>query len=194
MYFIFSLPQIISPYLFHAFILGVTTTPFFATSHASRDLRIYLSYVLGLLLAAELWILATFDATVNSSAHDLNAVIWLHWELHSFRYTALSIVSLLHAGVVYVIETGWVVLPPSTKDRLFQLGAIEEGVGQRIRLARTARGVVMRKPEWRAKLERWWNNQRVNEPPEIPEEIKRKWEGEARDWVDGIMKIEEEKD
>lgn len=192
MYFLFSLPQIISPYLIHAFILGATTTPFLTSSQISRDLRTYMAYVLGLLLAAELWILATFDSNVNSSAHELRDVIWLHWDLHSFRYMALSMTSLVQSVIIYVVETGLIMLPPSMEDVLFKIGVVGENVAQRMRLARTVRGVVMKNSEWRVQSIRWWDKQRSPERPEIPEEVKVKWETDARNWVDGMIKIEEE--
>ena len=193
MYLLFSLPQIIFPYLVHAFILGLTTTPFLTSSQISRDLRTYMSYVLGLLLAAELWILATFDININSSATELRDVIWLHWDLQSFRYTILSITSLIQAAIIYVVETGLIVPPPSMEDRLFQFGVIEENVTQRMRLARTVRGIIMKNSEWRLRSLRWWDRQRNPERLEIPEEIKRKWETDARNFVDGMIKIEEER-
>ena len=192
MYLLFSLPQIISPYLIHAFILGATTTPFLTSSQISRDLRTYMSYVLGLLLAAELWTLATFDGNVNSSANELRDVIWLHWDLHSFRYIALSMTSLAQAAMIYVVETGLIVLPPSMEDRLSQIGVVGENVAQRMRLARTVRRVIMRDSEWRLRSIRWWDKQQIPERPEIPEEVKVKWETDARNWVDGMIKIEDE--
>jgi hypothetical protein len=151
-----------------------------------------MSYVLGLLLAAELWILATFDSNVNSSAHELRDVIWLHWDLHSFRYTALSITSLVQAAIIYVVETGLIVLPSSMVDKLFQIGVVGENAAQRMRLARTVRGVIMKNSEWRARSIRWWDKQQTPEQPEIPEEVKVKWETDVRNWVDGMIKIEEE--
>lgn len=192
MYLIFSLPYLAWPYLFHAFILGVTTTPFLTTVQFSRDMRVYLVYVLGLILAAEVWILVTFDGNVNSSAYELQDVIWLHWDLNSFRYSALAVVSGLHAMIIYVVETGWMVLPPSTNDRLFQIGTIGENVGQRTKLARAIRGVVMQNAEWRQTVERWWDKQRILERPEIPDDFRTRWAPEARKWVDGMIKLEEE--
>ena len=194
MYLIFSLPQIISPYLIHAFILGILTTRFLTSAKVSRDLRIYLSYALGLLLAAELWVRATFDTTRNSSANGLSDVIWLHWDLHSFRYTVLTILCLMHAGIVYIVETGCVVLPPAMEDRVFQIGVIAENIAQRMRLSRIVRSVVMRKPEWREKVQRWWDRQRVRERPAVSEEITMKWEAEASGWINSILKIEEERE
>ena len=192
MYLLFSLPQIISPYLIHAFVLGTTTTPFLITSQVSRDLRTYMSYVLGLLLAAELWILVTFDGNVNSSAHELRDVVWLHWDLYSFRYTALSMTSLVQAAMIYVVETELIVLPASMKDRLFQMGVAEESAAQRMRLARIVKKVVMKNSEWRVRSIRWWDKQQIPERPEIPEEVKVKWETDARNWVDAMIKIEDE--
>ena len=120
-------------------------------------------------------------------------MIWLHWDLHSFRYTALAMVCLAHTGIVYILETWLVVLPPTLDDRLLQVGGIVESIGQRIRLTKVVRGVVTRNAEWREKVERWWNRHGVPESPGVPEEIKVKWEAEAKTWVDGIMKIEEER-
>jgi hypothetical protein len=191
MYLLFSLPQIISPYIIHAFILGVTTTPFLTSSQISRDLRTYLSYVLGLLLAAELWILATFDSNVNSSVQELRDVIWLHWDLHSFRYTALSITSLVQAVIIYVVEAGLIVLPQSMEDRLVQMGVAGENIMHKIRLARTVRKATMKNPEWRIRSLQWWDKQRSPERPAIPEEVKVKLETDARNWVDMMIKIEE---
>ena len=192
MYLLFSLPQIISSYLFHAFILGATTTPFLTSSQFSRDLRVYMSYILGLLLAAEIWILVTFDGNVNSSANSLQDVKWLHWDLHTFRYTSLFITCLVQATIIYIIETGLIVLPPSMEDRLFQIGVFGENVSQRMKLTRIVRDVVMKNSEWRGRSLRWWDRQRSPERVEIPEEIKVKWEGDARNWVDGMIKIEDE--
>jgi hypothetical protein len=189
-YLLFSLPQLIAPYLFHAFILGVTTTPFLTSTQTTRNLRTYISYALGLLLIAELWILATFDGSTNASAHELKDVEWLHWDMHSFRYTCLAIISALQAGIVYAFDTSMVVLPPSETDRMFQLGLIQENVAQRMKFARTVRSVVMQNPEWRGKVEKWWNSKRV-ENVEIPEELRQQWEADARRWVDGMIQIEQ---
>src|SRR5579859_5619491 len=120
MYLLFSIPEIISPYLIHAFILGVTTTPFLATGYVTRNMRVYVSYLLGLAMATEIWILLTFDGTVNASATNLREVVWLHWDLFSFRYISLAVISLLHAFVVYFLDTGFIVIPPAIEDRLFQ--------------------------------------------------------------------------
>lgn len=191
MYLLYSLPGIIAPYLFHAFILGITTTPFLAPSLLTRDLRIYFSYALGLTLAAELWILVTFDGTVNSSATEFRDVSWLHWDLQYFRYTMLCMISGIHAVLVYVIETGLLVLPATSEDRLLQLGIITGTVGARMRLTRTIRAVVLQNSDWREKMEGWWTKKRV-ENVEIPVEIREKWEGEARNWVDGMIQVKEE--
>ena len=153
----------------------------------------YISYALGLVLAAEVWILATFDGTVNSSAHELRDVIWLHWDLHSFRYAALAIISIVHAIIIYVIETAWVVVPPSEEERLFKVSMISENVAQRMRLARTVREVIIKTGEWRQKVEKWWDKQRgkIEEVPEIPLELRQKWEMEARNWVDAKIKFDQ---
>lgn len=190
MYLLFSLPQIISPYLIHAFILGMTTTPFLARGYVTRDMRVYVSYLLGIAMATEIWILLTFDGTVNASATNLREVTWLHWDLHSFRYTSLVVISLLHALVVYFLDTGFIVLPPVMDDRLFQLAAMEENINQRMRFTRVVKGIVMKKSIWRSKVESYWDNQRGNEA-NVPEDIKAMWEPEARKWVDGMIKFEE---
>lgn len=194
MYFLFSLPQILSAYLFHALILGITTTPFLTSSQISRDLRIYISYVLGIILSAELWILVNFDTNKNSAANSMDEVTWLHWDLHNFRYTSLLIISSLQIAGIYIIETRWIVLPPSMEDKLFQIGIITENVDQRIKLSRIVRGVVMKQGVWRERILRWWDKQQrpIPEDSEIPEEVKRKWEGDARNWIDGMIKIEGE--
>jgi len=191
MYILFYLPQIIAPYIKYAFLLGITTTPFLALSQTCRDLRVYLSYALGLALAAEIWILATFDATVNSSAHDLRDVTWLHWDLHSFRYTCLTMICILHALIIYVIETAWVVVPPSEEERMFQVSVVGENVVQRMRLTRTVREVIMRSVEWRLRGERWWERRRERETdvPEVSATLKRKWQLEAQNWVDAKIKF-----
>ena len=191
MYLLFSVPQISAPYLFHAVILGLTTTPFLTRSQIARDLRVYLAYVLGLVLAAELWILVTFDVNVNSSANNLSEVTWLHWDLYSFRFSCLVLISALHAGLIYVFETGWVVLPGSMQDRLFQIGVVADTVNQRMKLARTVRATVMRDGKWRDRVLERWRNQKIEEPMEIPEEVREKWRIEGRNWVDGILKFED---
>jgi hypothetical protein len=189
MYLLFSLPQIISPYLLHAFILGVTTTPFLTSSRTCRKLRTYIAYVIGLVLAAELWILVTADGNVNSSAQDLSDVKWLHWDLHTFRYTSLSILSLLQAVAVYIIETGLVVIPQSSlEDRVFEVGTMGEGIARRIKLMRSVKEVVMQSPEWRARAEEWASQNRIPEG-DVSEETRRRLEAEARKWVDGMLTI-----
>jgi hypothetical protein len=192
MYLLFSIPQIVAPYLLQAFLLGITTTPFLSLSQTCRDLRVYISYALGLALAAELCILATFDGTVNSSAHELGDVVWLHWDLHFLRYAVLAVISIGQAVIIYVIETAWVVLPPTEEERLFQVSMMEENVVQRMRLARTVREVVMKNGTWRQRAEKWWEKQRVGsgDVPEVPEEVKRRWEEEARSWVDAKIKFD----
>jgi hypothetical protein len=99
-------------------------------------------------------------------------------------------ISALQAGFVYAFDTGMIVLPPSETDRIFQLGLIQENVAQRMKIARTVRDVVMQNPEWRAKVEKWWDNKRV-ENVEIPEELRQQWEADARRWVDGMIQIEQ---
>jgi hypothetical protein len=94
--------------------------------------------------------------------------------------------------IIFVIETGTIVLSPATEDKLFQIGIIGENVGQRIKLARTVRGVVMKNSEWRARNVRWWGKQQRPVEEEIPDEVRKKWEVDARTWVDGMIKIEEE--
>jgi len=193
LYLLYSLPLIVTPYLSHAFVVGLLTTPFIASTSSTQNMRIYISYALGLLLSAELWILATFDSTVNSSAHDLKQVTWLHWELHTFRYTTLLLLSLLHAGFIYVSETGLIPLPLATEEKMFQIGMFADIVSQRINLARRIRGVVMLKDGWRDTVVRGWKLRGgIPEQNEIPAELRSKWKGEARAWVDNILKIEEE--
>jgi hypothetical protein len=190
MYLLFSLPSIVTPYLFHAFSLGLATTPFLTRTEITRDLRVYFAYALGLILAAELWILLTFDGNVNSSANQVGEVVWLHWDLYSFRFGCLALLSAVHAGLIYVFETGWVVLPGSKEDRLFQIGTLAETVGARIALSRTVRRTVMR-GSWRERVLAWWDKQRVDERAEVPEEVRERWTREARQWVDGILKFED---
>jgi hypothetical protein len=190
MYLLFSLPQIISPYLLHAFILGVTTTPFLTSSRTCRNLRTYIAYAIGLVLAAEIWILVTADGNVNSSAHDLSDVNWLHWDLHVFRYTSLSIISLFHAVAVYIIETDLVVVPQSSmEDRVVEVGTMGEGIARRIKLIRVVKEVVMQSPEWRARAGDCASQNRISEG-DVSEETRRRLEAEARKWVDGMLTIE----
>ena len=191
MYLLFSLPQIVAPYLLHAVILGLTTTPFLTQSQITRDLRVYVAYVLGLVLAAELWILVTFDGNVNSSANNLGEVTWLHWDLYSFRFGCLAFISALHAVLIYVFETGWVVFPGSKEDRLFQIGVVADTTNQRMKLARRVRVTVMRDRKWRDRVLEWWDKQKVEEWMEVPEELRQKWRVEAQNWVDGILKFED---
>jgi hypothetical protein len=191
MYLLFSLPQIFSSYLVHAFILGMTTTPFLARGNVTRNMRIYVSYLLGLVMATEIWILFTFDGTVNASATTFQEVHWLHWDLHSFRHSCLTIISVLHAIVVYLLDTGVVVLPASMETRLFQLAALEDNINQRMRFTRDVRRAVMKNPAWRAKVLGYWDKQGDGKL-DVPEEIKAMWEPEARKWVDGLVKFEEE--
>jgi hypothetical protein len=190
MYLLFSVPSIVTPYLFHAFILGFATTPFVTQTKITRDLRVYIAYALGLILAAELWILLTFDGNVNSSANQMGEVVWLHWDLYSFRFGCLAVISAVHAALIYIFETGWVVLPGSKEDRLLQIGTLAETVGTRIALARAVRRTVMR-GTWRERVLGWWDKQRVDEQTEVPEEVRERWTREARQWVDGILKFEE---
>ena len=192
MYLLFSFPAIVAPYLAHTFALGVITTPFLSLSQTSRDLRVYMSYALGLTLAAELWILATFDGTVNSSASELRDVTWLHWDLHSFRFAMLCLFSITHAVIIYAIETSWVALPPSSNERLFQVSVLVENIAHRMKLARTVREVTMTKGEWRQRVQEWWDKRRntTEDIPDIPEELRRNWEGEARRWVDGKIQFQ----
>jgi len=190
MYLIFSLPQILSPYLVHAFVLGLTTTPFLARGYVTRNMRIYVSYLLGLLMATEVWTLISFDGTVNASATALGEVTWLYWDLFSFRYTSLAVISLLHAIVIYLLDTGAIVLPTTMEDRLFQLAAMEENINQRMRFTRTLNGVIMKRSAWRTKVVQYWDAQREKEQT-VPEEIKSLWESDARMWVDGMIKFEE---
>jgi len=191
MYILYPLPQIISPYLFHAFILGLTTTPFLTSTQITRALRVYLSYALGLTLAAELWILATFDITSNSSANELREVTWLHWDLHFFRYIMLFLIAVVHAGLLYIVDAGLFPLPATKDDRILHLSNIAETVTARLKLTRAIRIVVLRNPVWRDRMERWWRKRNV-EKVEIPEDVQRKWETEARVWVDGMIQIKEE--
>lgn len=190
MYLMFSLPQILSPYLVHAFILGFTTTPFLARGYVTRNMRVYISYLLGLVMATEVWILITFDGTVNAPATALREVTWLHWDLFSFRYASLAIISLLHALVIYLLDTGAIVLPATMEARLFQLAAMEEDINQRMRFTRTLNGAVMKRLAWRTKVVQYWDAQRGNEQA-VPEEFKSLWEPNVRKFVDGIIKFEE---
>ena len=191
MYLLFSLPRIISPYLVHAFILGITTTPFFSSTQFTRNLRVYLSYALGLTLAAEIWILATFDSNSNSSANEFTEVTWLHWDLHFFRFVMLSVNAGIHATLAYILDTGAIDLPATREDRLMQLATITETVTARMRLSRILRTVILQNSVWRERAEGWWNRRKV-ERIEIPEDIRQKWEREARIWVDGMIQVKEQ--
>jgi hypothetical protein len=191
MYLLYSLPRIVMPYLIHSFILGITTTPFLTSTQQTRDLRIYLSYALGLTLSAELWILVTFDTTSNSAANELAEVTWLHWELHFFRYIMLSLFGIAQAGLTYVLENGMIPLPLTYEDRLTQIAIMFETVAARMRLTRTLRWVTMSNPTWRERMERRWTK-RSMEKVEIPVDIRQKWEREARGWVDGMIQAKEE--
>ena len=94
--------------------------------------------------------------------------------------------------IIYVIETAWVTLPPSEEERLFKVSNVNENVAQRIRLARTVREVSMKNGKWRQRVDKWWDKQRgKNEDvPEIPLEVRQKWEAEARSWVDAKIIFE----
>ena len=86
-----------------------------------------------------------------------------------------------------------IALPLSTEDKMFQISLFADTVSQRINLARRIRSVVMLKDAWRERVLRGWRLKGgIPEQDGIPEELTRKWKGEARAWVDNILKIEEE--
>jgi hypothetical protein len=92
---------------------------------------------------------------------------------------------------VYLLDTGVVVLPVSMETRLFQLAALQDNINQRMRFTRIVKSVVMKNPAWRAKVLSYWDKQ-GDSKPDVPEEIRAMWEPEARKWVDGMVKFEEE--
>ncbi|KAF2736430.1 hypothetical protein EJ04DRAFT_511090 [Polyplosphaeria fusca] len=116
-YFLYSLPKILTPHIFHLIVLGLATSSMVGTE-GSR-LRIHAT-IAGLVLAcAEAWYMGTYDVSVNKRATVLQDIDFAHWRIRVWRYLAFAATDAVLGLVLWATSTNrWLAIPPKIAERL----------------------------------------------------------------------------
>jgi hypothetical protein len=111
-YFMYAVPGILVPHLYHIFILGIITSSFFSGPEGSRW-RIYATTAGAFLAATELVLVLRNDWKANTTKRVLSEVDFFHWRLRTYRLFAFAIVDGLLAWALWLTSTNrWLVQPP----------------------------------------------------------------------------------
>ncbi|KAF2108241.1 hypothetical protein BDV96DRAFT_504999 [Lophiotrema nucula] len=116
-YFLYSVPKIATPHIFHFAVLGLTTSSMVGTE-GSR-FRMHATIVGLALLAVELWFLGTYDLSTHKKAKQLHDIDFVYWRVRFLRYVSFAAADAGLGFVLWLTSTNrWLATPPSIAERL----------------------------------------------------------------------------
>ncbi|EDU47049.1 chorismate synthase protein [Pyrenophora tritici-repentis] len=116
-YFLYSLPKMVTPHIFHLAVLGLATSSLIG-SEGSR-FRTHATIAGSLLMVAEVWHMATYDIKLNKQATMFQDLDSAHWRVRFLRYITFAIVDTGLGFVLWATSTNrWLAQPISIAERI----------------------------------------------------------------------------
>ncbi|CAA9964215.1 hypothetical protein PTMSG1_07574 [Pyrenophora teres f. maculata] len=116
-YFLYSLPKMVTPHIFHLAVLGLATSSLIG-SEGSR-FRTHATIAGLLLMVVEVWYMGTYDVTLNKRATFVQDLDSAHWRVRFLRYIAFAVVDTCLGFVLWATSTNrWLAQPVSLAERI----------------------------------------------------------------------------
>ncbi|KAF2185412.1 hypothetical protein K469DRAFT_778095 [Zopfia rhizophila CBS 207.26] len=158
-FFLYSLPKIITPHIFHLVVLGVATSSFLVGSEGTR-FRIHTTIAGLFIMVTEIWYLASYDITVNKRAKVLEDMDFVHWRVRVIRFLVFAAVDGLVGLVLWATSTNrWLAAPQSIAERLEMSTRQAEETVHKLRALGLLVNSVNRDPALRGLREDYWQTE-----------------------------------
>lgn len=116
-YFLYSLPKIVTPHVFHLGVLGLATSSLVG-SEGSR-FRTHATIAGLLLLVSEGWYMGMYDISVNKRAKYMQDIDSAYWRVRFLRCIAFILVDMSLALILWATSTNrWLAQPVNLAERL----------------------------------------------------------------------------
>lgn len=119
-YFMYAITSILTPHLFHIFILAIITSSFFSGSEGHRW-RLYATVGGAFLAVSEVVLVLTNDWKLNTTKRVLAEVDFFYWRMRLYRLLAFAAMDALLGWAIWLTSTNrWLVRPPHMTQQLQQ--------------------------------------------------------------------------
>ncbi|KAF2662095.1 hypothetical protein K491DRAFT_645904 [Lophiostoma macrostomum CBS 122681] len=157
-YFLYSLPKTITPHILHLAVLGLATSSLVG-SEGSR-FRIHATIAGLCLLAAETWLLGTYDMSVNKRARALHDVNFVHWRVRFLRFLSFALTDSVFGLVLWLTSTNrWLAKPVLIAERLEMTTRQAEDTMNKMRALSLLSNSINRDPALRGVKEDYWQTE-----------------------------------
>ncbi|ORY11158.1 hypothetical protein BCR34DRAFT_588140 [Clohesyomyces aquaticus] len=198
-YFLYTLPKIVTPHVFHLAVLGLATSSFVGSEGAR--FRTHATIAGLVLLVTEIWYMQSYDLSLNKKAKMLQEIDFLHWRMRVVRYLAFAAVDAIMAVVLWATSTNrWLATPPAIAERLEMTTRQAEDTLNKLRALGLLTNSINRDPALRGVREEYWQTEgtvmaETIQEEEVMEQINRvvnkmdfsSLEGRVGEVADGIL-------
>ncbi|KAF2260087.1 hypothetical protein CC78DRAFT_585190 [Lojkania enalia] len=157
-YFLYSLPKIIIPHIFHLAVLGLATSSLVGTE-GSR-FRTHATIAGLFLMVAETWYLGTYEIATNKRARVLQDIDFVHWRVRVLRFISFAVADGIFGLVLWATSTNrWLGKPTSIAERLEMTTRDAEETQHKLRALGLLMNSINRDPVLRDLREEYWRTE-----------------------------------
>lgn len=155
-FFFYALPSIAALHLFNFFSVGMATSRPVSAGHGT-PWRAPATMAAVALVAADFYILDSYNYKLNSRALRLSEVDFFHWRARACRLLALAALDGLLACVIYLSSTNRAFAkPPTAADRAESVLAVLASTRSKLNALGTVVNAVSRDEELRRRTAAYW--------------------------------------
>jgi hypothetical protein len=157
-FFLYSLPKIVTPHIFHLAVLGLATSSIIG-SEGSR-FRTHAAIAGLVLMVVETWFLGTYDIAANKKARVLQELDFTHWRVRVIRFIAFALVDGALGLVLWLTSTNrWLAKPINIAERLEMITRQAEETTHKLRALGLLTNSSRRDPALRRINEEYWQTE-----------------------------------
>jgi hypothetical protein len=157
-FFLYSLPKIVTPHIFHLAVLGLATSSIIG-SEGSR-FRTHAAIAGLVLMVVEAWFLGTYDIAANKKARVLQELDFTHWRVRVIRFIAFALVDGALGLVLWLTSTNrWLAKPINIAERLEMTTRQAEETTHKLRALGLLTNSSRRDPALRRINEEYWQTE-----------------------------------
>ncbi|EOA92302.1 hypothetical protein ACJQWK_03884 [Exserohilum turcicum] len=157
-YFIYSLPEIVTPHIAQLSALGLATSSLLAPECSRFRTHAAIAGVLSMVV--EIWYMGTYDIFVNKQAKYVQDLDSAYWRVRFLRYMAFALVDMGLAFVLWATSTNrWLAKPISIAERMETTTRTAEETFNKMRALALLTNSVNRDPALRGVREEYWRTE-----------------------------------
>jgi len=157
-YFLYSLPKMLTPHIFHLAVLGLATSSLIGTEGSRFRTHVTIAGIL--LMVVELWYMGTYDIALNKRAQLVQDLDSAHWRVRFIRYMTFAVVDMGLAFVLWATSTNrWLAKPISIAERIEMTNRTAEETFNKMRALTLLVNSVNRDPALRGVKEGYWRTE-----------------------------------